>query len=60
MARSRHMILEVVGFLFVLAGGSALDSADMRGPILVTAAGMLLMLAGLAWERWWNGGGGLT
>lgn len=55
MARSRHMVLVMVGFLFVLAGGSALDSADMRGPILVTAAGMLLMLAGLAWERWWNG-----
>ena len=55
MARSRHMVLVMVGFLFVLAGGSALDSADMRGPILVTVAGMLLMLAGLAWERWWNG-----
>ena len=55
MARSKHMILEIVGFLFVLVGGSALDSADMRGPILVTAAGMVMMVAGLLWERWWNG-----
>ena len=54
-AEGKTLILEMVGFLVMMIGGSMMDSEQMLVPVLIIAVGMGMIVAGMAWDRWWNG-----
>lgn len=54
-AEGKTLILEMVGFLVLMIGGSMMDSEQMLVPVLIIAVGMVMIVAGMAWDRWWNG-----
>lgn len=54
-AEGKTLVLEMVGFLVMMIGGSMMDSEQMLVPVLIAAAGILMIVAGMAWDRWWNG-----
>lgn len=54
-AEGKTLVLEMVGFLVMMIGGSMMDSEQMLVPVLIAAAGILMIIAGMAWDRWWNG-----
>lgn len=54
-AEGKTLILEMVGFLVLMIGGSMMDSEQMLVPVLIIAVGMLMIVAGMAWDWWWNG-----
>ena len=54
-AEGKTLILEMVGFLVMMIGGSMMDSEQMLVPVLIIAVGMLMIVAGMAWDWWWNG-----
>lgn len=54
-AEGKTLVLEMIGFLVMMIGGSMLDSEQMLVPVLIAAAGILMIVAGIAWDRWWNG-----
>lgn len=54
-AEGKTLVLEMVGFLVMMIGGSMMDSEQMLVPVLIIAVGMGMIVAGMAWDRWWNG-----
>ena len=54
-AEGKTLMLEMVGFLVMMIGGSMMDSEQMLVPVLIIAVGMVMIVAGMAWDWWWNG-----
>ncbi len=54
-AEGKTLVLEMVGFLVMMIGGSMMDSEQMLVPVLIIAVGMVMIVAGMAWDWWWNG-----
>lgn len=54
-AEGKTLVLEMIGFLVMMIGGSMMDSEQMTFPVVIVAAGILMIVAGMAWDRWWNG-----
>ena len=54
-AEGKTLVLEMIGFLVMMIGGSMMDSEEMLVPVLIIAIGMGMIVAGMAWDRWWNG-----
>ena len=54
-AEGKTLMLEMVGFLVMTIGGSMMDSEQMLVPVLIIAVGMVMIVAGMAWDWWWNG-----
>ena len=54
-AEGKTLVLEMVGFLVMLFGACMMDSEEMLVPVLIIAVGMVMIVAGMAWDRWWNG-----
>lgn len=54
-AEGKTLILEMIGFLAMLLGGCMMDSEELLVPVLIIAVGMGMIVAGMAWDRWWNG-----
>ena len=51
----KTLVLEMVGFLVMLFGACMMDSEKLLVPVLVIAIGVGMIVAGMAWDRWWNG-----
>lgn len=47
-------ILEGVGFILAILGGAAAESQNVMIPVVMIAAGAVMMLVGHAEERRWN------
>lgn len=54
-AEGKTLVLEMVGFLVMLFGACMMDSEKLLVPVLVIAIGVGMIVAGMAWDRWWNG-----
>lgn len=54
-AEGKTLVLEMIGFLVMLLGGCMMDSEELLVPVLIMAVGMVLIVAGMAWDWWWNG-----
>ena len=54
-AEGKTLVLEMVGFLVMLFGACMMDSEKLLAPVLVIAIGVGTIVAGMAWDRWWNG-----
>ena len=54
-AEGKTLVLEMIGFLVMLFGACMMDSEQMLVPVLVIAIGVGMIVAGMAWDRWWNG-----
>ena len=54
-AEGKTLVLEMVGFLVMMIGGSMMDSEQMLVPVLIIAVGIVMIVAGMAWDWWWNG-----
>ena len=54
-AEGKTLVLEMIGFLVMMIGGSMMDSEQMLVPVLIIAIGMVMIVAGMAWDWWWNG-----
>lgn len=54
-AEGKTLVLEMVGFLVMMIGGSMMDSEELLVPVLIIAVGMGMIVAGMAWDRGWNG-----
>jgi len=54
-AEGKTLVLEMVGFLVMLFGACMMDSEELLVPVLVIAIGVGMIVAGMAWDRWWNG-----
>lgn len=54
-AEGKTLVLEMVGFLVMLFGACMMDSEKLLVPVLVIATGIGMIVAGMAWDRWWNG-----
>jgi hypothetical protein len=54
-AEGKTLVLEMVGFLVMLFGACMMDSEKLLVPVLVIAIGIGMIVAGMAWDRWWNG-----
>ena len=54
-AEGKTLVLEMVGFLVMLVGACMMDSEKLLVPVLVIAIGIGMIVAGMAWDRWWNG-----
>jgi hypothetical protein len=54
-AEGKTLVLEMIGFLVMMIGGSMMDSEQMLVPVLIIAVGMVMIVAGMAWDWWWNG-----
>lgn len=54
-AEGKTLVLEMVGFLVMLFGACMMDSTKLLVPVLVIAIGIGMIVAGMAWDRWWNG-----
>ena len=54
-AEGKTLVLEMVGFIVMLLGACTMDSETLLVPVLVIAIGVGMIVAGMAWDRWWNG-----
>lgn len=54
-AEGKTLVLEMIGFLVMMIGGSMMDSEQMLVPVLIIAVGTVMIVAGMAWDWWWNG-----
>ena len=54
-AEGKTVVLEMVGFLVMLFGACMMDSEKLLVPVLVITIGVGMIVAGMAWDRWWNG-----
>lgn len=54
-AEGKTLVLEMVGFLVMLFGACMMDSEKLLVPVLVIATGIGMIVAGMVWDRWWNG-----
>ena len=54
-AEGKTLVLEMVGFLVMLFGACMMDSEELLVPVLVITIGVGMIVAGMAWDRWWNG-----
>lgn len=54
-AEGKTLVLEMVGFLVMLFGACMMDSEKLLVPVLVITIGVGMIVAGMAWDRWWNG-----
>lgn len=54
-AEGKTLVLEMVGFLVMLFGACMMDSTKLLVPVVVIAIGIGMIVAGMAWDRWWNG-----
>ena len=54
-AEGKTLVLEMIGFLVMLVGACMMDSEKLLVPVLVIAIGVGMIVAGMAWDRWWNG-----